>query len=204
VEFTPTYDDLLAKAYIKVASVLKPTFHKTLLDTFGGSNVLIAPIKELRRIKAKLEEYKTTAQPPYAACVCDFLRATVLCDTLTEMVEVLNKLNERFDIIRIKQRIGPQDKGNKVILLNLIVKDETIKPNNYNWSGWWVNRPVQMIAEVQIAVKSLFYLDKQAHSSYEVVRAGKPSELEQKQGYDGVESEMFPMSPLHTDPLCLL
>jgi len=204
-EFKPTYDDLLAKGYIKVAHALKKTFHSKLSFVFGSDNVLFAPIKELQRCKAKLNEYKKEgASPPYAACVCDYLRATVLCHTLSDMVTVLEKLTEHFQVVRIKQRIGPDDKGNKVILLNLIVEDKDIRPLKYAWSGWWDNQNVRMIAEVQIAVKTLFYLDKQAHHSYEIARATNFAEVEYQQGYDGVESEMFPMSPMHTNPLCLL
>jgi hypothetical protein len=47
---TPTYGDLLAKGYIKVAHALKPLFHTKLLNTFGEANILVAPIKELRRV----------------------------------------------------------------------------------------------------------------------------------------------------------
>ena len=86
----PTYDDLLAKGYIKIAKILLHCFHGILLQAFGENRILIAPIKELRRVKAKLMEYKEKgAQPPYAACVCDFLRATVLCKSLDDMVDTL-------------------------------------------------------------------------------------------------------------------
>ena len=97
---TPTYDDLLAKGYIKVAHILKPSFHAKLLELFGEAHILIAPIKELRRVKAKLMEYKMEgAQPPYAACICDYLRATVLCASLSDMLVVLNKYVCAFKLV---------------------------------------------------------------------------------------------------------
>jgi len=109
-------------------------------------------------------------------------------------------------VVRVKQRIDPNAAGNKVILVNLIVedKDRKIYPNKYPWSGWWDNKTVCMIVEVQIAVESLFYLDKQAHHSYEIARTSSCAEWEHQQGYHGIEQEMFPQSPLHNDPLCLL
>ena len=62
---------------------------------FGGENVLVAPIKELQRCKAKIDEYrKEGADAPYAACVCDYLRATIFCKSLSEMVTVFDKLCE--------------------------------------------------------------------------------------------------------------
>jgi len=90
---TPTYDDLLAKVYIKIAQILKAIFHHALNSTFGSDKVLVAPIKELQRCKAKIAEYKVDGNSaPYSAYVCDYLRATILCASLSEMVEVLDKL----------------------------------------------------------------------------------------------------------------
>jgi len=54
----PTYDDLFAKALIKLAQVLKNHFARLLYARFGQNRVLIAPIKELFRCKAKLNEIK--------------------------------------------------------------------------------------------------------------------------------------------------
>jgi len=205
VEFSPTYDDLLAKGYIKVAHALKPHFQNKLRETFGPKRLLFAPIKELQRCKAKIDEYKSEgAKPPYAACVCDFLRATVLCFSLADMVGALDQLTKVFSVVRIKQRINPEAKGNKVILVNLIIDDPSIHPIKYPWSGWWENQSVRMIGEVQIAVESLWYLDKQAHASYEISRTNSNSEWDYQQGFDGIEREMFPMSPLHNNPKCLL
>jgi len=211
-EFKPSFDDLLAKGYIKVARVLKNAFHRHLLATFAATlyKILIAPIKELHRCKAKLDEIKQSneAQPPYAAYLCDYLRATVLCQSIPEMVDVLKKLCESsyFTVIRIKSRITPsEEKGNKVILVNLIVEDKEIEPHKYSWSGWWDNQSVRMIAEVQIAVEEMFYLDKQDHHTYEIIRTRSCAEWSpHMQGYNGVEQEMFPSSPLHNDPMCLL
>ena len=62
------------------------------MKVFGEDKILVAPIKELRRVKAKLNEYKDAkALPPYAACICDYLRATVLSDTFAGMFDVLER-----------------------------------------------------------------------------------------------------------------
>lgn len=210
-EFNPTFDDLLAKGYIKVAHALKRSFAEKLISKFGEKSVLIAPIKDLRRCKAKLTEIKGECEkkeppepPPYASRLMDFLRATVLCDSIPEMVEVLEKLSQIFTITRVKPRLDPKGTGNKVVLTNLIVEDPTIRPHQYPWSGWWDEQTVRMIGEVQIALKEIFYLDKQAHSTYEIKRTASCAEWEYQQGYDTVEQELFQMSPLHNDPLCLL
>jgi len=205
VEFNPSYDDLLAHAYIKVAHALLPTFRGALCDTFGKNKVLIAPIKELRRCKAKLDELKAGGTPPpYAAGLGDFLRATVLCSSFVEMLDVLEKLRAKFQIIRVKARITPDSVGNKVFLVNLIVEDPRICPHSYAWSRWWDSQCVRMIGEVQIAVESMFYLDKLAHNMYEITRTRACSEWNHQQGYENVDSSLFPISPLHNVPLCLL
>ena len=141
---------MLAKAFIKIAQALEPFFRRMLYAIFGSAKVLIAPIKELRRCKAKLEEIKDNGvPPPYAAGICDFLRATILTKSFVEMLGVLQKLAANFTIVRVKSRITPEVMGNKVFLVNLLVVDKTIRPRKYTWSNWWDNRDVQMIAEVR-------------------------------------------------------
>ena len=146
----PTYDDLLAKAYIKLAHALLRIFLELLIETFGVDNVLIAPIKELMRCKAKLNEIKEApnSKPPYASKIGDYLRATVLCSSLEGMVTALGELSKIFQIVRVKPRVMPTDAGNKVILVNILVEDKRVKARSYAWSGWWDNQPVRMIAEV--------------------------------------------------------
>lgn len=119
----------------------------------GKERIKMAPIKELRRCQAKLKEAATIKgnKPPFAATLCDYLRATVLCDSMDEMMESLVKLSSKFKVVRVKTRIGrnPEDEGNKCILVNLVVEDPNFKPIAYPWSDWWRNRTVSMIAEVQ-------------------------------------------------------
>ena len=148
----PTYDDLLAKGYIKMGQAIIAEFSSRLISVFGINFVKIAPIKELQRCKAKLTEYKHSGvSAPYAAWVCDYLRATVLCESLDEMATVLHTLANTFTILRIKQRIGPTSAGNKVILVilvNVVVDGKEIKPIKYPWSNWWDGQHVRMITEV--------------------------------------------------------
>ena len=142
---------MLASGYIKTAEALLLTFYNKLTSVFGRDCVKVAPVKQLQRCKAKLDQYKNEgAPPPYAACICDYLRATVLCSSLITCVDALEVLAENFTVIRVKQRLSPDIPGNKVILVNLVIKNENIKPISYSWSGWWDNQPVQMIAEVYI------------------------------------------------------
>jgi len=125
---------------------------------------------------------------------------------MPEMMNTLYKLKRNFDIVRVKPRIrkNPDDRGNKCILVNLVVEDPIVKPVKYKWSDWWDNRTVRMIAEVQIAIDKMFFLDKQAHNAYEIVRTTSCSEWKLDQGYTGVERELFPASPLYNDPNCML
>lgn len=56
-------------------------------------------------------------------------------------------------VVRVKARINPKDKGNKVIIVNLVVEDKDFRPIEYPWSGWWDKQTVRMIAEVCVSNK---------------------------------------------------
>jgi hypothetical protein len=139
---------LLAVAYIKVAQALLSTFTAQLHEAFAGNDkvkIAVAPVKDLQRCTAKFADYK----PPYASSICDYLRASILCKSFSDITGVLETLCEKFkEVTRIKARIGPLTTGNKAILVNLVIEDKSIKPLSYDWSGWWNNQPVQMLAEV--------------------------------------------------------
>jgi ankyrin repeat protein len=204
-EFNPTHEVLLANGYLKVAQLLLPTFHSTLLKAFGSEKIIIAAIKQLRRIKMKMEEYKNNGAPsPYAACVCDYLRATILCSSLEEVVDTVDSLAAHFKILQVTPRISPESVGNKVIIVHVEVEDKNVRPKKYVWSSWWDQQSVRMIAEVQVAVGTLYYLNKQSHITNEIAKSRTCSEWEHQQGYGVLEKEMFPQSALHNDPLCLL
>ena len=129
--------------------MLLPAFYNTLLKGFDNERVKVAPVKQLQRCKAKLDEYKNNGSPPpYAACVCDFLRATVLCKDMAGVVDALYELSKHFTIVRVKPRLDLNIPGNKVVLVNVVVEDSSIKPHTYTWSGWWDEQNVRMIAEV--------------------------------------------------------
>jgi hypothetical protein len=201
--FTRSPDELLAVGYTKVAQVLLQLFTSELHAAFAENSkvkVAVAPVKDLQRCIAKFVDYK----PPCSSHICDYLRASVLCQSFSDIEGALVTLCTKFKVTRIKSRIGPSTTGNKAILVNLVVKDETIKCNSYAWSGWWDKQPVQMLAEVQICQEELFYLDKQEHHVYEIVRTQSCAEWVHQQGYAGVEKEMFPNSPLHHQANCLL
>ena len=145
----PTHEVLLANGYLKVAQLLLPTFHSTLLKAFGSEKIIIAAIKQLRRIKMKMEEYKNNGAPsPYAACVCDYLRATILCSSLEEVVDTVDSLAAHFKILQVTPRISPESVGNKVIIVHVEVEDKNVRPKKYVWSSWWDQQSVRMIAEV--------------------------------------------------------
>lgn len=78
----------------------------------------------------------------------DYLRATVLCGSVKEIVPVLQALKDNFELKRIKRRIRLTDEGNKAVLVNLVVEDPSFKPHYYEWSDWWKEGEVKMIAEV--------------------------------------------------------
>lgn len=151
----PTYNDLLIKGYIKVAHVLRPEFVRKLQKAFG-ERIKVAPVKLFARCQPKALEASIKGPPPYAPYLVDFLRGTVLCSSVEEMVTTLATLCDVFEVVRIKRRILPTDEGNKVILTNLIVSDPSIEPQQYEWSGWWKKGEVKMIAEVF----NLFYMLK--------------------------------------------
>lgn len=125
-----------------------PSFVQGLHSVFGKERVKIAPVKQLERSRVKVMEAREQGPPPYASYLCDYLRATVLCQRIEDMVSVLQTLCEKYQVVRIKRRILPTDIGNKVILLNLVVEDPSIVPRQYKWSDWWKAGEVKMIAEV--------------------------------------------------------
>ena len=120
----------------------------TQLQLIFGNNpvwrIALAPVKDLQRCVAKFADYK----PPCAAYICDYLRASILCSSFHEMVDGLRMLCKNFQVTRIKSRIGQAMPGNKAILVNLVVEDQSVKPHSYEWSGWWKNQKVRMVAEV--------------------------------------------------------
>lgn len=133
------------------------SIHKSSERTLHRRKGAIAPIKDIRRCQAKLLETsrltKNKPPPPYAATICDYLRANVFCQTMDEAIASFDKLNEShyLEVVRVKARLrkNPQDIGNKCILVNVVVKDPTVRPVLYSWSDWWINgRVVSMIAEV--------------------------------------------------------
>ena len=81
-----------------MAHALSVIFALLLIQQFGEDKVLIAPIKELLRCKAKLNEIKAApgSHAPYASKICDYMRASVLCNFIEEMVDVLEKLGNLF------------------------------------------------------------------------------------------------------------
>jgi len=202
--FNPTRDELLAIGYIKVASALLPSFRDGLYHLFGSNQVMMGSIKRLARCKAKCTDYPFPGSP--AAYICDYLRATVVCASLQDMVSALEKLHSHGEIFRLMRIKMDHLQTRGVILVNLEVTDTNIMPKKYSWSTWWDNQPLKMIAEVQITTNKLFDLSKMTHSLYEIERTNHPAEWAglHRQGYGQFEKEMFPKSPLFHDPLFLL
>jgi hypothetical protein len=80
----------------------------SLYAAFGENRVKIAPIKGLERCRMKMLEGPSKGHPPYASLLCDYLRATVLCKRVGDMLIGVRTLCEKFTVIRIKQRIRPE------------------------------------------------------------------------------------------------
>ena len=108
---------------------------------------------------------------PYAVYILDYLRATALCETLLDVVSHLEKLSEKFTLLRVKDRLFVNEPGNKTLLVNLVVElpeqesKELTKCKTFTPS-WWAQQNVKMICEVQISVREIFYLDKHLHAAY--------------------------------------
>ena len=148
---------MLAVAYIKIAQLLLIPFNIKLRVAFANLpsvKITVVPVKNLQAYKAKFADYKLR---PRAAYICDYLRASVLCSTLVEMVDVLDVLCSNFKVTKIISNVGHTTPGSKSIIVNLVVEDKCVKPKQYEWSGWWVDNDVQMIAEVYIYFCINFY-----------------------------------------------
>jgi hypothetical protein len=159
--------------YIRIASLLRPTMVRVLHSLFDPANVLIAPIKDVKRCIAKMEDIliREGRPSPGAVHIIDYLRATILCDSVEGVIEALETLStacQHIEIVRIKDRLLDGADGNKVLLVNVIVKDPVLKPRSYGMfqPGWWDNRTVEMICEIQIAVWEMYNIDKQFHTAY--------------------------------------
>jgi len=133
----------------------------------------------VKRIVVKMEEVgrEPNREEPFARYILDYMRATVLCDNLQGVVAALEvlKRNPNFEIARVKDRLFEADDQNRILLVNLVVKVPAraqIKPpvRDMFRPGWWEYQPMRMMAEVQIAVREMFYLDKQFRSAYEIIR----------------------------------
>ena len=140
-----------------MASALKDTFKRQLLQAFDSGRVVIGPIKKFSRCQTKIASYPSNCARPHAAFICDYLRGAVLCNTIHETVDILSRLGEEFTVVRVISRMAPSVKGFRVILVHVVVKDSGVRPHKYGWSGWWDKQDVAIIAEVKLCL-CVYYL----------------------------------------------
>ena len=158
-------------AYIKVAMSLRPAFEEKLVRIFGKERVKVAPVKSVTRCIAKAKEYQSPAE------ICDYLRATILSDTIGGTVDMLARLTENFKVVVVKDCMLKDAAGNKAFLLKLVFGDPLVQPTECRCFGveeqWWPKgKLVQMVCEVQITLEKLYYANKQSHLAYHPVFSG--------------------------------
>jgi len=143
-------------------------------------------------------------RPPGGSCILDYLRATILCPSVEACISALTKIAGAFDVIRVKDRLLDEaTTGNQVLLINMIVSNPDLHPRTCSMftPGWWEGRTVEMICEIQIAVREMYYLDKQFHVAYEIERCNTPEEwtssLEADPTYQVSERSKFPLGLLY-------
>ena len=154
-------------AYIKLALALRSRLQDQLYSIFDKERVKIAPIKAASRCIAKAKEGPSSSPPK----ILDYLRATILCDSVEGTVSALEVIHRNFKVIRVKDRMLQDTYGNKAFLLFIVVRDPSIKPSMCTCFGvkdqWWPEgKEVKMLCEVQITISELFTCSKQAHIMY--------------------------------------
>jgi len=203
-----TYGKLLARVYIKIAKILKPTLQKQLELLFPRAKVLMAPIKDVTRTLVKMAELgREGKSSPLATHILDYLRASILCKTIDETVDALKTLSEAFEVVRFKDRIIEDSMpGNKCFLVNLIVEaPRELYPeleSHAMFKPSW--KALRMVCEVQITVEKMFYLDKQMRNAYEIARCSSnldwSSSLEPDPSSRESEEANFPDGLLYGNP----
>jgi len=120
-------------------------------------------------------------------------------------------LSKNYEIVKLKDRLLTNKSGsNKVFLVNIIVRDPTLRPvcvAPFVPSWWGVEnggKCVEMICEVQITLREIFYLEKQTHGIYEIYRCNSFLEysttLEQCPSSEQAEVVILADCPLYDNP----
>jgi len=178
------YHDLATKAHSKFGDDIRHVFQSLMdegqtvkaeiddEDDVFAIFVMIGPVKTQERCKEKMsqlyEEYLKNAEKeplPHAARVFDYLRVTVVCNSLWRLQQCFTQVLEKLKVLRVKNRLTTPGDGNKCILLNF----EYSTPEG------------PLISEIQFTTGEVFNMNKSAHKYYESVRvsesAGAPAVL---------------------------
>jgi len=183
-----TNNDVLVKVYIKIAKMLHSPAEQRLEDIFvGGKNskveMTMEPVKTKVRskskVKSKKEEYEIQwlkrsgegqeeqapidpPETPFPSQITDYLRATILCDTVQNVVDAIKTLAENFELTSIEERLfptmadGTPNTANKVVMVNMVFEQDgkyPIRMEKKHWKGWLDNQRLRMIGEVQVALR---------------------------------------------------
>jgi hypothetical protein len=136
---------------VKLAHDSLPELGQIVLLASNGQQVVGRPgdgVKSPSRILEKAQEVGLDG-------VVDIIGYTILVDSLSKAYDVLDRLSEMADVVRVKDRISkPTDVGYRDILVNVRLS-----------SG--------LIGEVLIMTKPMFEAKLRGHFFYEMVRSNK-------------------------------
>lgn len=121
----------------------------------------VGPIKGIERFAEKIKEYREEAGEaswPHSQFVSDVMRALLVVDSAEHMIMVYEALNEsrQFEVVRLKNKIGNQDKPFNLHMNVLFHPDECKDP---------------IVCEIQLFPACVYKLQHHSHVAYELVRA---------------------------------
>ena len=170
-------EETLPQIMISVVKAELNLFEKCLLTAVPGAvlkgeevkdgiELLVAPVKRLERIAAKVREYreeKGKGNFPYCQFVTDILRASFICADVQAVLDVFERLasSRLFQVVRLKNKLA-DGKAPFNLHLNCLFHPRTCK--------------VPIVLEVQIHLRGVYDLQHRQHLAYELRRAKRASE----------------------------
>jgi len=140
-------------------------FMKNMFSTDDGKYEYHAgPPKTYERMVEKTVEYQSEgARFPAAYRICDVLRCSIQCETLNDVADAFNVLNENITIVRVKNRFliefdSKETDGYRDMLINVLFSDDK-------------GSKLSAICEVQLQLKAYLQIKKKQHKYYKIVRA---------------------------------
>ncbi len=172
--------EILLRPKMQQAEQAKPEFDQKILNiaaSAGAAGHILAPIKGIKRAAEKLaieEDFQVDN-------IKDLLRATIVVDSYSEALPIIDQIRKEFDVVRIKDRAGAGVSGENVsaadrqafggyadVLINIRMPNGTIGEIQ-------INTPAMLAAK-----------GNQGHKLYEAAREQPNGSPQQAEIYDAM------------------